>query len=112
MSSYKLTKEDGSELTAKEAYEAALKGPCYNIISASGPMAATLSETGKARISTREASSRFDEYYCIELTMTEFFKDGDDILSVLFVMVNDYSDGSLCFYAGEDPDSFAGPPPS
>lgn len=59
---YKLTKEDGSELTAQEAYEAAMQGPCYIILKYGDNSLQKLSAEIK-QIKPLEAASYDGDYY-------------------------------------------------
>lgn len=99
MSSYhKLTKEDGSELTAQEAYEAAMQGPCYIILKYNDSSPQKLS----AEIKPLEvAPYDGDRYYAISLFLTDFVKSGDTVTSVLFACADKYYD-DIYLYVGED----------
>lgn len=93
---YKLTKEDGSELTAQEAYDAAMQGPCYVVerfVNESSMVLSVLAE--KSPVS--KLSTDGEMYAAAPLFMMFFCKDGDTVTGVMFYTPNN---SSAYWYAG------------
>lgn len=87
MSMIKLTDKNGNDITAQQAYDAAMSGPVY----------AFSSNYGEGDISIE---------IFIALDLCTVIRENENVVSILFVGI---SEGEAChFYAGQNPNNIGG----
>lgn len=89
MSMLKLTDKNGNDITAQQAYDAAMSGPVYVLMDAMA-----------------EGIHRFEIFVALDLC--DVIRENENIVSVVF---NGIDDGAAYyFYAGQNPNTIGGGP--
>lgn len=87
MSMIKLTDKNGNDISAQQAYDAAMSGPVYAIMDA----------TGEGNINI---------YVFIALDLYVVIRENENVISILFTGIS--GNTTYRFYAGQNPNNIGG----
>lgn len=85
MSMIKLTDKNGNDITAQQAYDAAMSGPVYACMGNNG-----------------EGNFSIERFYALDLNAV--IRENENVVSILFIVITD--EATYRFYAGQNPNDF------